>query len=141
MPPQLSVPARPEPTSPPCSPAAVREVEMPEATRELSTLARVDYTDCVVLDSDLAARRSGEEWARAILEGAPPATRAALRRGWSLLRPRLDSTSDEERILGWELRRRAPDYALLATSTPIGAEAEVLCKREREKLLVGTFMQ
>ncbi|MDT5233193.1 MAG: hypothetical protein QOI39_3693, partial [Mycobacterium sp.] len=48
----------------------VRQVAVPPAARALSTLARIDYADTFVLDTG-PDDRTPEEWARAILEGAP----------------------------------------------------------------------
>src|SRR3712207_8868206 len=76
-----------------------------------------------------------------MLEGAPAATRARLRRGWSALGVRLGPATDDRRILGWAVRRSSPEFAVLAASSLIGMEAEVVCKREPRGLLVATFMQ
>lgn len=84
---------------------------------------------------------TAEEWARAILEDAPPATRTMLRRGCFALGVRLGSPEDERLVLGWPVRRRTSEFALLATSSRLGMEAEVLLKRERDALLFATLMQ
>ena len=39
------------------------------------------------------------------------------------------------------MRRSTEDVALLAATSLIGMDAEVLCKREQNALLVATFMQ
>jgi hypothetical protein len=119
---------------------AVREVALPATARVLTTLARVDYTDAFLLETPQAQDRTGEEWARAILEDAPAATRRRLRRGWFVLGVRLGSTQDDRLVLGWEVRRSTQDFAVLAARSLIGMEAEVLCKREQEALVVATFM-
>jgi hypothetical protein len=118
-----------------------REVALPPDALALTTLSRADYTDAFLLETGQAQDRTGEEWARAILEDAPAATRRTLRRGWFALGVRLGSTEDQRRVLGWEVRRSSPDFALLAASSVIGMEAEVLCKREQQGLLVATLMR
>jgi hypothetical protein len=119
----------------------VREVALPPEALTLATLARVDYTDSFRLELPRVRKLTGEEWARAILEDAPPSTRTMLRRGWFALGVRLGSPEDERLVLGWPVRRRTSEFALLATSSRLGMEAEVLLKREREALLVATLMQ
>jgi hypothetical protein len=119
----------------------VREVDLPPDARVLTTLSRVDYTDAFRLEGAQAQARTGEEWIRALLEDAPAATRTKLRRGWSALGVRLGPVDDETLVLGWPVRRSSPEFALLAASSAIGMEAEVLCKREQHGLLVATFMQ
>ncbi len=119
----------------------VREVALPPNARALATLSRVDYTDAFLLETGHAQDRTGEAWARAILEDAPSATRRTLRRAWFALGVRLGSTEDDRLVLGWAVRRNSPDFALLAASSLIGVEAEVLCKREQHELLFATFIQ
>jgi hypothetical protein len=85
--------------------------------------------------------RTGEQWARAILEGAPASTRAAAISAWSALGLRLGWTRSDQLVLGWELRRSTPDFALLAAGSPLGLSAEVLFKRRRETFLFATFVE
>lgn len=118
----------------------VLEVPLQADARTLTTLSRVDYTDAFRLETDHARDRTGEEWARAILQEAPPATRRALRRGWFLLGVRLGPAEDERLVLGWEVRRSSPEFAVLAASSLIGLDAEVLCQRHQRGLLVATFV-
>jgi len=71
----------------PCTPGGVRHVAMPPAARRLSTLSQVDYEDAFLVETGPAQDRTGEQWARAILEDAPIITRSALLLGWSFARP------------------------------------------------------
>ena len=63
-------------------PGRVRQVALPPAARALSTLSHVDDEDAFLVETGPAQGRTGEEWARAILEDAPMSTRSALSRGW-----------------------------------------------------------
>ena len=119
----------------------VREVPVPASARALSTLPRVDYEDGFLVDTGPAAPRTGEQWARAMLEDAPAGTRRALRRGWCALGLRLGSTRSERRVLGWEMQESSPDFALLAARSHLGLAAELLFKRERQTLFFATFVQ
>jgi hypothetical protein len=125
----------------PLARGGVRQVAPPPSVRALSTLARVDYDDAAFLEIGPHDSRTAERWARAILEDAPPVTRRALRRGWFALGLKLGSARSERLVLGWEVRRSSPDFALLGASGRLGLQGEVLCKREQETLLVVTFVQ
>lgn len=63
----------------------VHNIGVPPAARALTTLPHVDYEDGFLLETDLAETRTAEQWARAIIEETPTATRKALRRGWFAL--------------------------------------------------------
>ena len=119
----------------------VRQIAVPPAARALSTLSHVDYEDAFVVETGPAQDRTGEQWARALLEDAPPGTRRALRLGWSSLGLRLGSTRSERLVLGWEVRRSIPEVALIGASSCLGLEGEVLFKRQQQTLLVATFVQ
>jgi len=121
--------------------ARVREIPLPASALSFSTLRRIDYTDAFLLDCPQAQQRTGEEWARAMLEEAPAATRTMLRRGWFALGVRLGRTDDRRLVLGWAIRERSPDFALLAARSLFGIDAEVLVRREPGALLVATLMQ
>jgi DNA-binding transcriptional MerR regulator len=77
----------------------VRQVTLPPAARALSTLSHVDYGDAFLVETGQAQDRTGEQWARAILEDAPMSTRNALSRGWSALGLRLGSTQSDRFVL------------------------------------------
>jgi hypothetical protein len=107
----------------------------------LTTLDRVDYADAFRLETELAQKRTAEQWARALLEEAPEATRVMLRRGWFALGVQLGSTEDGQLVLGWPVRWRAPDNVVLGARSRLGFEAEVLVTRERSAVVVATVMQ
>jgi hypothetical protein len=118
----------------------VRKVALPPAARALSAHRRVDYEDAFLVDAGPAQELSGEQWARVILEGAPPVVRGALRWGWLSLGLRLGSTQDDQRVLGWEVRRSTADHALLAARSPLGIDAELLLEPRRARLLFATML-
>jgi hypothetical protein len=119
----------------------VQEVPLPASARELTALTRVDYTDAFVLSTPPSEERTGEEWARAMLEDAPAATRRTLRRGWFALGIPLGSAEDRRRVLGWRVRATPPDHAVLAADSLLGMEAEVLFKPQEGGLLVATILK
>jgi hypothetical protein len=123
------------------APGEVRQVTLPPAARALSTLSHVDYEDAFLAGTGQAHDRTGEQWARAILEDAPVSTRSALSRGWSALGLRLGSTESDQLVLGWEVRYSAPDVALLGASGRLGLSGELLFECQQHTLLFATFVQ
>jgi hypothetical protein len=103
--------------------------------------SRVDYEDAFLVRTGPAQDRTGEQWARAILEDAPVSTRNALSRGWSALGLRLASTQSDRFVLGWDVRRSTPDVALLSASGGLGLSGELLFERQQHTLLFATFVQ
>jgi hypothetical protein len=122
-------------------PGVVEQIAMPRSVRRLTTLARVDYTDAFVGAATSAGRRTGEQWARTILEAAPSATRAALKHGWLALGLRFGSLGDEHLVLGWNVRRSDPDFAVIGSDSPLGLRGEVLFRRTARRVLMATFVQ
>jgi hypothetical protein len=118
----------------------VRQIAVPPAARARCTLARVDYADAFVVDVGAVEDRTAEQWARAVLEDAPAIMRAALRRGWSTLGLQLGSPRLDGLLLGWEVRRRAPDVVLLGAASRLGMPAELLFERRSQRLLFATFV-
>lgn len=114
---------------------------MPPAARALTTLARVDYEDGTLVQTDAAEERTGEQWARTMLDDAPADTRRALLWVWSALGLKLGSTRDQRLVLGWEVRRTSPDFALLGADSRLGMLGEVLLERHSNALFFATFVQ
>jgi hypothetical protein len=121
--------------------SGVHETKVPRGDRKLSTLCRIDYEDATVAPAVAAPDRTGEEWARAVLEGASPARRKTLDAGWSALGLRRGSTDDDRLVLGWEVRCSGPDFVLLGADSPLGLEGEVLFKCRNRTLLLATFIK
>jgi hypothetical protein len=119
----------------------VEQIPIPPELHAQAALARIDYSDAFVAPTAQVGERSAEGWARATLEGASPQMRASLRRGWRLLGLRLGSADDPRRVLGWPIRRSAPDLAVLAAGSPLGMRAELLFERTPQALRFATVIQ
>ena len=117
----------------------VRQVRVPPSARSLSTLARVDYADAFLVDVGSTRDEDAEYWAREIMEGAPLTTRSQLLSGWSAIGLKV-GTSSGRSILGWEVRRCAPDYILVGADSRIGMPGELLFKKECGAVLFATFV-
>jgi hypothetical protein len=119
----------------------VRQVQPPRAARALTTLPRVDYQDATVATVADAQGRTGEQWARLVLEEAPAVLKRTCQAAWAALGLELAWTRSDRRVLGWHVRRSGPDYVLLAAESRIGLAAEVLIQRRQRTLLLATFLQ
>ena len=118
----------------------VRRLHVPAGIRAESTLARVDYADTFVVDVGGSGRCTAEAWARTVLEGAPLAMRARLLSGWTALGLKL-AIGKPEAVLGWEIRRNAPDAVLLGADGRLGLAGELLFRREGDDLRFATFVR
>jgi hypothetical protein len=118
----------------------VRQVAPPPSALALSTLARVDYADAFLLETGPGDGRTGEQWARAILEDAPVGIRRSLSQGWCALGRKLGCTDCDRFVLGWEVRHSSPDYALLGAGSRLGMPAELLFEPQEHGLLFATFV-
>ena len=119
----------------------VRQIPCPSGARNRSTLANVNYEDAFLVETGAVRGWTGEDWARAVLEGAPEGTRAGLVRGWRALGLRLGPIRSEEFVLGWEVRRSTPDLVLLGSTGRFGLSGELLFEPRRDSLLFATFVQ
>jgi hypothetical protein len=120
---------------------SVRDIAVPQAARELSTLPRIDYADAYLVDGVPVEARTPEQWARAIFDDAPAKVRHTLRRGWLILGLKLGPAGSERHANGWEIRRSTADHVLLGADSRIGMPAELLVKRQEDTLLFCTFVQ
>jgi hypothetical protein len=118
----------------------VDQVDVPPYARAFATIAELDYTDAHRVEVERVPGLSGEEWARVILEDAPIVLRAGLASAWLSLGLRLGPLRSDRHVLGWEVRRSTPDYALLGADSRLGLAAELLVKPERT-LLFCTFVR
>ena len=118
----------------------VRQIALPPDARALSTLSRIDYEDAFLVEIG-PSERTGEQWARAILEGAPSVLRSRLRWSWAALGLKLSRPRADRGVLGWELRRNTPEFALLGAGSRVGMPGELLFKRQQQTLLFATFVQ
>jgi hypothetical protein len=111
------------------------------AARSKSTLPRIDYEDAFLLETGPTVERTGEQWARAVIEGAPSTTRNGLSTGWLLLGLELGPTRSERHVLGWEVRRSTPQFVLLGAAGRFGLSGELLFEPRRDGLFFATFVR
>ncbi len=54
---------------------------------------------------------------------------------------RLASPGSDRCVLGWEVRRSTPDFALLGANGRLGLSGELLFERQQSSLLFATFVR
>jgi hypothetical protein len=124
------------------TPGRVRQVAIPPEARALTTLSHVDYNDAFVVEVGHAPERTGEQWARAILENAPSTLQHVLLRLLSAIGLQLGPIRSDGFVVGWEVRRSTPELVLLgARGSRIGPSAELFFKRDQGRVLWATFVQ
>ena len=119
----------------------MRQIAVPPAARSRSTLSHIDYADAFVVDTGPTQDWTGEQWARAILQGAPITVRTRLLAGWSAIGLKLGGGRSSRTVLGWEVRASTAEFALLGAHSRVGMPSELLFKPERRSLLFCTFVQ
>jgi hypothetical protein len=119
---------------------AVRQIAVTPSARALSTLSDVDYADAFFAEVGTARQWSADQYARAVLDGAPLARRANLLLGWSAigLKPAIGRSRS---ILGWEILCSTPEFVLLGRDSLIGMPGELLFRREGDGFLFCTFVR
>lgn len=119
----------------------MRQIAVPEEARRLGTLDRIDYEDAFLVAVADPQARTAQQWAGAILDGAPRGLRMRLWSSWMMLGLRLGLPRSARHVLGWEIRRSTPDHVLLGARSRIGMPAELLVERQADGLLFDTFVQ
>lgn len=119
----------------------VRQIPLPVEARNRSTLPRLDYTDSFLVATDRVQELTAEQWARRMLEAAPPWWQRSLPRGWRTLGLEHGPASSADFVLGWPIRQSTDDYLLLGASGHRGLSAELLFERRPDGLLFATLIQ
>jgi hypothetical protein len=119
----------------------VRQVDVPAAARTRSTLPRIDYEDAFLVETGPVGGRTGEQWARAMLEDAPASMKRQLRWGWFAIGLKLGGPAPDQSVLGWELRSSTPEFALLGAPSRLGLTGQLLFEPGRDGLIFATFVQ
>jgi hypothetical protein len=131
----------------------VRTIAPPTGVAELAALDRVDYQEAFAFAAEAGVAetrgaaggagggtaagsvRSPEEWARRILEGAPPRKRAAMLLVWTALGIRLAPLGSPGQVLGWRIRYNGPDAIVLGVRAAAGLTARVVIQADAERVV------
>lgn len=121
----------------------VRQVGPTPNAETLTMLGRLDYRDAFLVDVGPTGTRTAEQWARLILEDAPPSVRLRLLAAWTTigLKLNLSPSPGDRSVLGWKIRSDDPDFVLLGADSRIGMPGELLVRRAGDQLLFCTFVR
>ncbi len=119
---------------------AVTQIQLPPDARALTTLPRLDYVDAFRIEGNPVPDRTGEQWARAVIEQTPLKIRVTLVSGWTALGLKLGSPWAADRVLGWEIRQSTPDHVLLDAGSRLGLSGELLFRPDPDGVLFVTFV-
>jgi hypothetical protein len=88
---------------------------VPESIRRLADLADADYADTFTVQTDRAAEKSAEQWARALLEESALGRKAPIL--WTLLGLRLGPRPSVDHVQGWKIAERGEGWIRVETSS------------------------
>ena len=131
-----SVPIRP-PTSRPAT-TVLRQRNVPEAIRSLSTLAKPDYVDLFTVATVAAADRSPEQWARAAIEDAAGLAGQFIWR--VVLGLRLERRPSLDHVGGWKIGDRDDNWVRLEAASWF-LTAQMVVQVDPEQVSVATFIR
>lgn len=120
--------------------SVVTQIPMPPDARALTTLRPNDYEDAFRIEGNPVPHRTGEQWARAVVEETPLKIRVKLVSGWTGLGLKLALPWSAHRVLGWEIRQSTPEYVLLGAGSRLGLSGELLFRREPNGVLFATVV-
>jgi len=135
LPRPTSVPIRP-PTSRPAT-TVLRQRNVPEAIRSLSTLAKPDYVDLFTVATVAAADRSPEQWARPAIEDAAVAGQFIWR---VVLGLRLERRPSLDHVGGWKIGDRDDNWIRLEAASWF-LTAQIVVQVDPEQVSVATFIR
>jgi hypothetical protein len=122
-------------------PSLAWQRDVPESIRSLDGLASPDYADLFTARVNGISEEGAEEWARAMLEGAPGYLRvAAVVAQRLLLGLRLGPLRSPHHVLGWKIVERGDDWVRIEAASWMMA-ASLVFKVDEVGLSVATFVR
>lgn len=116
------------------------EIPVRADLRALSRFPHSDYADTFEIAVD-SGRRTAEQWARAVFEGAPAGTRMLLTGGWRLLGVQLAPPRVARHVQGWRIVKNSPDAVVLQARSITGLTARLVLQADQSMLRFGTFVR
>jgi hypothetical protein len=95
------------------------EIPVRADLRALSRFPYTDYEDTFEV-AIAPGRRTAEQWARAVFEGAPAGMRTLLSIGWRLIGLQLAPPRLTGHVLGWRIVKNSPDVVVLQARSIAG---------------------
>lgn len=118
--------------------SVIQEIDIDDATRSLSTLDRVDYTDLFTAAARVASGRSPEDLARALVDHAVGLSGQFVWR--VILGLRLASYRSLEHVAGWKIAGRGDDWITLEAASRV-LSANIILRTQTGRLSVATIIR
>ncbi|HEY2579630.1 MAG TPA: DUF2867 domain-containing protein [Streptosporangiaceae bacterium] len=116
------------------------EVPVRADLRALSRFPHTDYADTFEI-AVAPGRRTAEQWARAVFEGAPAGMRMLLTGGWRLLGVQLAPPRVAGYVQGWRIVKNSPDAVVLQARSIAGLTARLVLQADAPVLRFATFVR
>lgn len=116
------------------------EIPVRDDVRALSRFRFADYADNFEAETHDTAR-TAEQWARAMLEGAPVGMRTFLVRTWPLFGVRLGPLHAAGYVLGWRIIKNTAEFVVLQVRSAAGVTVRLVVQAGDGKVLAGTFVR
>lgn len=120
--------------------SGAQRTDVPERSRALNDLGRVDYEDAFAARLADSGVRSPEQWARAMFEEAPAGVRSGLVAAWTAIGTRLGPRPSPDHVLGWQIARLTGDACVLAAGSRVGNAARLVLLVEPGRLSFASFV-
>jgi hypothetical protein len=123
-------------------PPVVWQRDVPEPVRSLGGLANPDYMDLFTATTNEASEKTAEDWARAVLEGAPYYIRLGVFGvAWRFpLGLRLGPRRSPDYIIGWKIAARGEDWVRIEAASWM-MTASLVFKADEERLSWASFVR
>ncbi len=121
------------------TPPVVRQHGISDDLLALTTMTDVVYIDCHVLQTPVATTRTADQWARAIMEDVPEATRARLAAAWAGIELDLHP-GPPDTVAGWRITFTAPERIVLRADSGLGFHGELVVEVGDDTVRIATFV-
>jgi hypothetical protein len=118
---------------------SVQATIVPADIVELAALEPVHYQEAFTFSATV--ERSPEDWARLILEDAPPTDRAKMLRTWCTLGVGLAAPGTAGQVLGWRIRHNGPDAIVLGMRAAVGVTARIILHAEPQNVVQAMLIR
>jgi hypothetical protein len=100
-----------------------------------------DYEAAFTIERPEGRWLSAEQWARSMLEQAPPPLRWFLIVGWTAITCRLRPRRSPNRVLGWQIENTSPDVVVLVVRAWVGLTSHLVVCLDADAVTVASFVR
>lgn len=116
------------------------EIPVRADLRALSRFPHTDYADTFEI-AVTPVRRTAEQWARAVFEGAPARLRMFVTFGWRVLGVQLAPPRVAGHVQGWRIVKNSPGAVVLQARSLAGLTARLVLQTDGSMLRFATFVR